>query len=206
MSFRKFAVLALVAGAVTTAPESAAAQATFTPTFQAPYRAFEQQEFGAVLSFPDGADFGIEGQFRVAVQNFDIGVRGGIVDFPGGSDFVIGVEGRVPVLDQTENDFPLDGSVVVGLGTAEGDAWIVPSAGISLGRRVELEDFEFVVYGQPTLFVTSVDTGVVDDTDFDFNLGFGIDFQVGEALELRTSFAFLDAPGDGIGFSLVWMR
>lgn len=181
-----------------------AAQATFTPTYHAPYRSFESHEFGAVLSFPDGNDFGLEGLYSFGYERFDVGLRGGFID-NGGTTFVFGVEGRARVIDHTSSDFPLDGAVIVGVGTAEFDAWIVP-VGISLGRRVELEGFEFVVYGQPTLFLTRVDTPFGGDTDLDFNLGLGIDFTIADALDLRTSFAFLDAPGDGIAFSLVWVR
>lgn len=206
MSFKKFAGFGVALLALAIGGSDLAAQSTFTPVYNAPYRAFDQHEFGAVLSFPDGANVGVEGQYRFGYQRFDVGIRGGVLDFDGGSNFVIGVEGRARVLDHTENDFPLDGAVVVGVGTSEFDSWIIPSAGISLGRRVELEDFEFVAYGQPTLFLTSYDTGAGNNTDFDFNLGLGVDFKVGEALDLRTSFAFLDAPGDGISFSLVWVR
>ncbi|KPJ79757.1 MAG: hypothetical protein AMS19_10540 [Gemmatimonas sp. SG8_23] len=207
MSYRTFAGLGLALAAVLFGSTDVSAQATFTPVYAAPYRAFEQHEFGAVLSFPagSGTDFGLEGQYRFGRGAWDFGLRGGIVD-GAGTDFVIGVEGRLRVLDHTQADFPLDGAVVVGLGTAEFDSWILPSAGISLGRRVDLDGFEFVAYGQPTLFLTTYDTGDGNDTDFDFNLGLGVDFKVGEALDLRTSFAFIDGPAEGISFSLVWVN
>jgi hypothetical protein len=194
------ALLALAFGSI-----DAAGQASFTPVYSAPYRAFTDTEFGVVLSFPSGADFGIEGEYRFGSGAWDFGLRGGVVD-NGSTEFVIGVEGRLGIVDHTQGDFPLDGALVVGLGTAEFDAWIIPSAGISLGRQVELDGFEFVAYGQPTLFLTTYDTGDGNDTDLDFNLGFGIDFRVGESLDLRTSFAFVDAPAEGISFSLVWVN
>jgi len=199
--------LRLAAIALATSASAAAAQATFTPSYNAPYRSFEASEFGGTFSFPHGSrDFAVEGQFRFGYNKFDMGLRGGIIDFDGGSNFVIGIEGRARVLDHTQNDFPLDGAVVVGIGTSEFDSWIIPSAGISLGRRVDLDGFEFVAYGQPTLFLTSTDTGAGNDTDFDFNLGLGIDFKIGESLDLRTSFAFLDAPAEGISFAFVWVN
>ena len=145
----------LAAIALTLSASVVAAQATFTPSYNAPYRAFEAHEFGGIFSFPHGGrDFAIEGQYRFGHGRFDIGLRGGVIDSEaGGSDFVLGVEGRGRVFDHTQGDFPLDGAVVIGVGTAEFDGWTVPSAGLSLGRRVNLDGFSFVAYGQPTLFV-----------------------------------------------------
>jgi len=180
----------------------AAAQATFTPSYNAPYRAFEAHEFGGTFSFPNGGrDFAIEGQYRSGHGRFDIGLRGGLIDFDGGSDVVLGVEGRGRVLDHTQGQFPLDGAVVIGVGTADFDAWTVPSAGLSLGRRVDLDGFSFVAYGQPTMFVF---TGG-GDTDLKFGLGLGADFKVGQALDLRASVGLFDGP-EGVAVSLVWIR
>lgn len=177
-----------------------AAQATFTPSYNAPYRAFNTHEFGGTFSFPDGGrDFAIEGQYRFGHGRFDIGLRGGIID-GNGSEFVFGVEGRGRVLDHTTGNFPLDGAVVLGVGTAEFDAWTIPSAGLSLGRRVDLDGFSFVLYGQPTMFLFTN-----GDTDVQFGLGFGGDFKVGKALDLRVSFGVFDGP-EGIAASLVWVH
>jgi len=191
-----FVVLALAASA-----SAAAAQATFTPSYNAPYRAFEQHEFGGTFSFPDGGrDFALEGQYRFGYKRFDIGLRGGIIDSEGGSDVILGVEGRGRVFDHTQGDFPFDGAVVIGVGTAEFDAWTVPSAGLSLGRRVDLDGFSFVLYGQPTLFVFTN-----GDTDVQFGLGLGGDFEIGNALDLRVSAGLFDGP-EGLAVSLVWVR
>jgi len=181
----------------------AAAQATFTPSYNAPYRAFTTHEFGGTFSFPNGGrDFAIEGQYRFGHGKFDIGLRGGIIDLDGGgSDIVLGVEGRGRVIDHTQGDFPLDGAVVIGVGTDEFDGWTIPSAGLSLGRRVDLEGFSFVAYGQPTLFVFAGN----GDTDVQFGLGLGADFKVGKALDLRTSFGLFDGP-EGVSVSLVWVH
>ena len=178
-----------------------AGQASFTPSYNAPYRAFGSHEFGFTLSFPDRADFGLEGQYRFGSGRYDIGLRAGLVDYDEGPDAVLGVEGRWQVIDLNHVDFPLDGAVVLGIGTLEGDVWTLPMAGLSLGRRVELEDFEFVAYGQPTLFIFTGN----GDTNLDFGFGFGIDFKVGQALDLRTSVGAFDGP-EGIAFSLVWVR
>jgi len=180
----------------------ASAQATFTPSYNAPYRAFKAHEFGGTFSFPDGGrDFAIEGQYRFGHGRFDIGLRGGLIDFDaGGSDVILGVEGRGRVLDHTQGQFPLDGAVVIGIGTLDFDAWTIPSAGLSLGRRVDLEGFSFIVYGQPTLFVFTN-----GDTDLEFGLGLGGDFKIGQALDLRVSVGLFDGP-EGLAASLVWVR
>ncbi|KPJ98241.1 MAG: hypothetical protein AMS20_16400, partial [Gemmatimonas sp. SG8_28] len=146
-------------------------------------------------------DFAVEGQFRFGFKKFDIGLRGGIIDRDQGTDIVLGVEGRGRVFDHTQGNFPLDGAVVVGVGTNEFDVWTIPSAGLSLGRRVDLDGFSFVLYGQPTLFVFSGN----DNTDLKFGLGFGGDFKVGQALDLRVSAGVFDGP-KGLAVSLVWIR
>ena len=180
----------------------AAAQATFTPSYNAPYRAFERHEFGGTFSFPNGGrDFAIEGQYRFGHGKFDIGLRGGIIDFERGSDIVLGIEGRGRMFDHTQGGFPLDGAVVIGIGTADFDAWTVPVAGLSLGRRVDLDGFSFVAYGEPALFLYAGG----GDTDFKFGLGLGADFKVGQALDLRASFGLFDGP-EGFAISLVWIR
>jgi len=201
--------LSLAAVALVLTTSVAAAQATFTPSYNAPYRAFTTHEFGGTFSFPgSGRDFAIEGQYRFGHKKFDIGLRGGLIDYDndnatngGTSDVVLGVEGRGRVIDHESGDFPLDGAVVIGVGTAEFDAWTIPSAGLSLGRRVNLEGFSFVAYGQPTMFIFSGN----GNTDVKFGLGLGADFKVGKALDLRTSFGLFDGP-EGVAVSLVWVH
>ena len=194
------ATVALTAG-------SAAAQASFTPSFNAPYRAFATNEFGATFAWVGFDDVGVEGQFRFGYRRFDIGLKGGYIDSPGsgtGGTFVLAGEGRVRVLEHSET-FPLDGALVAGIGTAEFDAWMVPMAGISLGRRVDLEGVSFVAYAQPTLGFVIVDTPLGSSEDLYFGLGFGADFKVGNSLDLRTSIGFFDV-GEGLAVSLVWVR
>jgi len=194
------AALALTAGV-------AAAQATFTPSFNAPYRAFERHEFGATGAWVGFDNVGIEGQFRFGYRRFDIGIKGGYIDNPGtgaGGSFVLGGEGRMRLLEHSES-FPLDGAFVAGIGTLEFDAWMVPMAGLSLGRRVDFEGVSFVAYTQPTLGFVIVDTPVGSSEDLYFGLGFGADFKIGTSLDLRTSIGFFDV-GEGLAVSLVWVR
>jgi hypothetical protein len=193
----------LTAGLVVGVAGAAAAQATLTPSFNAPYRAFEQYELGATGSWVGFDNLAIEGQFRFGYKRFDIGVKAGYVDNPGattGGTFLLGGEGRMRVVQHSEN-FPLDGALVAGLGTWDFDGWIVPMAGISLGRRVDLENLSFIAYGQPTVGLL---TGG-GNTDLYFGLGFGADFKIGSSLDLRTSIGFFDV-GEGLAVSLVWVR
>jgi len=200
-------VLLLAVTALALSAGSAAAQASFTPSFNAPYRAFEQHEFGVTGAWVAFDRIGVEGQFRFGYKKFDIGVKGGYVDNGGpgtGGTFVLGGEGRMRVVEHSET-FPLDGAIVAGIGTGEFDAWMVPMGGISLGRRVDLEGVSFVAYAQPTIGFIVVDTGVGTDSDLNFGLGFGADFKVGTSLDLRTSVGFFDV-GEGLAVSLVWVR
>jgi len=178
-------------------------QATGVPSFNAPYRAFDQYEFGGTFTLPNGPpEWSAEGQFRFGYERFDIGARGGVLRTEIGgvssTDLILGVEARTRVLEHTEG-IPVDLAAIVGFGTFEFDSWLVP-VGLSIGRRVDLDGFSFVAYTQPTLFM-SFNGG----SDVNFGLGFGADFRVQEALDLRVSVGILDGP-EGLGVSLVWIR
>jgi hypothetical protein len=196
------ATVLLVVGATT-----AQAQATGTPSYNAPYRAFASNEFGGTFSLLNFDDIGLEGQFRFGVDKFDIGLRGGIVDAegPDNTRFILGGEGRFRVVEHSEN-FPLDGALVAGLGTWEFDNLFIP-VGISLGRRVTIDNFSFIAYTQPTLFF--YDQEGPQDDNLGFSWGFGADFKVGNAVDLRTSlgFALSDLEiSEGLAVSLVWVH
>lgn len=194
--------LTLALFAVAFLPAIAAAQATFTPVYNAPNRAFEKHEFGAAFSFPNGGrDFALEGAYRFGMDRFDIGLRAGISNNEVDSDFLIGIEGRMRVLDHEQDKFPLDGALVLGIGTAEFDRWTLPSFGISLGRRVDIEDFSFIPYVQPSLFLYTGN----NNTDVKFGLGFGADFRIAKLLDLRVSIGVFDGP-EGVALSLLWVH
>jgi hypothetical protein len=186
-------------------PAAALAQSTGMPSYNAPYRAFTSYEFGGTLSFPSwDAGIGVEGQFRFGYKTWDMGVQGGFYDpdGPGGNLFLLGGTSRVRVVTHGET-FPLDGALILGLGTQDFDNAIVP-VGISLGRRVDFEGstISIVPYGQPTLFM------VFDNNDFNdtinFGLGLGVDVRFGGAFDIRTSFGIGDV--DGFAVSAVWVR
>ena len=77
-------------------PAVAAAQATGTTTFNAPYRAFTNTEFGVLLSFPNGGGTAFEGVYRLSSDRFDIGFKGGLFDPSGAGSTVLllGTEAR----------------------------------------------------------------------------------------------------------------
>ena len=138
-------VLALLGGA----GEAAQAQETFTPVFKAPYRAFEEHEFGASISDPgEGVDFAMEGFYGYGKDKNDFGLRAGFADVDGGNTrILIGGDFRTRVLNYSES-FPLDGALTVGFGANFGegdDAYALP-VGISLGRQFDMEGSDHQVH------------------------------------------------------------
>ncbi len=183
----------------------AAAQATGTPSYNAPYRAFRRSEFEAVLSFPNGGGTAFEGAYRVASGKFDLGFRGGIFT-PGGSGnshLLVGAEARERVVTHTE-DFPLDGALIVGIGGefASGSSALIVPVGLSLGRRVDPRDskISIVPYVQPTgFFVAGSGT-----SDFLCALGLGADFRLSPRFDARISAGLGDL--EGVSLSAVWVH
>jgi len=182
---------------------TAAAQATGTPTFNAPYRAFTRSEFGAMVSFPNGGGTAVEGMYRIASGKFDLGFKVGFLDPNVGNAFLIaGVEARQRVITHNA-DFPLDGALVVGAGAWLGDAsvFFLP-VGLSLGRRINVQGstMSIVPYLQPTLTVIGGDTG----GDVTFTLGLGADFRFTPRFDGRLSAGLGDLEGVSLGF--VWVH
>ncbi|HYK09256.1 MAG TPA: hypothetical protein VEV39_00475 [Gemmatimonadales bacterium] len=205
MSSQRTTLLALaVACAAGLVPTALTAQATGTTTFNAPYRAFDNSEFGILVSFPDGGGTAFEGAYRFASGKFDVGFKGGIFAPGGGakSSLLLGVEGRERVLSHNE-DFPLDGALIVGVGgsfVSGASALIVP-VGLSLGRRIDLQDspVSIVPYVQPTAFLIA-DGG----SHVDFDLGLGADFRLTRRFDARISAGIGDIEGISIG--AVWVH
>lgn len=184
----------------------AAAQATGTPAYNAPYRAFTRSEIGVQLSFPDGGGTAIEGAYRLASGKFDLGFKAGILDTEGGGSAIVlvGVEARQRVISHTE-DFPLDGALVFGVGAqlvSDNSALIVP-VGLSLGRRLDPEGstISIVPYVQPTLFFRAGDAG---DDNLQFALGLGADFRFSPRFDGRISAGLGDL--EGVSISFVWLH
>jgi hypothetical protein len=200
---RKIGLMLLVA--LFCASGSAAAQATGTPAFSAPYRAFDSHEFGGTLSFPEGGGFAAEGLYGFGSGKFDIGLRGGVWDRDGANARVLaGVNIRQRVLEHSES-FPLDGAVVFGVGAqfVEDFTTLLIPVGLSMGRRLDVADSEvsIVPFVQPTAFLTS---GSNQDTDLHFSLGFGADFRLTSMFAARASVGLGDL--EGISISAVWLH
>ena len=180
------------------------AQATGTPSYNAPYRAFTRSEFGAVISFPDGGGTAFEGAYRMASGRFDLGFRGGIFSPDGGdSQLLLGAEARQRVVTHTE-DFPLDGALILGIGGrfSSGNSGMIIPIGLSLGRRVDPKDskISIVPYVQPTGFLTAGN----GNSDFLFALGLGADFRLSPKFDARISAGLGDLEGVSIG--AVWVH
>jgi hypothetical protein len=198
--------LTLLVGALACLAGEVAAQTVGTPVFMAPYRAFTKSEFGATFSDP-GSGWALEGAYRFGSGNYDIGIRGGFWSRDAGPEddddlyALAGADFRIRVITHTE-EFPLDGAVTFGIGGAFGDnSFGVVPVGLSLGRRVELEDSEvsFVPYLHPVLgFYFG------DDSDAIFALGLGVDFKLSSRFDLRITGGIGDIEGIGIGFA--WVR
>jgi hypothetical protein len=182
-----------------------AAQETFTPIFMAPYRAFENHEFGASLSDAEGLSFALEGFYRYGRGPNDFGINAGFadVDGPGDARVLIGGDFRTRVVNYSES-FPLDGALTLGLGGTfgEGDDIFAIPLGISLGRRFDLEGSEttFVPYAQPVL----VPTFGGGDDDVNFALGLGVDIRFSERWAVRASGGLGDI--EGVGVSVAYIR
>jgi hypothetical protein len=195
-------VLALLAGPAM----PAGAQETGTPIFKAPYRAFDNHEFGGSISDPgEGIDFALEGFYRYGKGQHDFSLRGGFADAAGDDTiFLIGGDFRTQVLSYSET-FPLDGSLTLGLGGlfGEGDDVILLPIGISLGRRFDVE-------GSSTTFVPYVHPNIVPvlggggDDDVQFTLGLGVDIRFSQRWALRASGGLGDI--EGVGISVAYVR
>jgi len=197
-----FVVLALLAFPVV----PALAQETGTPIFKAPYRTFDQHEFGGSISDPgEGASWALEGFYRYGKGPHDFSVRGGFIDFEGdASGVLIGGDFRTQVVNYSES-FPLDGALTLGLGGLFGsdidDVFLLP-VGISLGRRFDVE-------GSSTTFVPYVHPNIVpvfggNGDDVEFTLGLGVDIRFGEQWAVRASGGLGDI--EGVGISLAFLR
>jgi hypothetical protein len=179
------------------------AQATGTPTFNAPYRAFTNSEIGVLVSFPNGGGTAFEGAYRMSSGRFDIGFKAGLFDpnGPGHAVLLLGAEARERVLTHSA-EFPLDGALILGVGGnfVSGHSEFIIPVGLSLGRRLDTESgVSIVPYLQPTMFVV-VDGG----SDVLFSLGLGADFRLSRAFDARLSAGLGDVEGVSLG--AVWVH
>lgn len=182
------------------------AQETGTPNFSSPYRSFQQHEFGASISDPgEGVSWALEGFYHYGHGTNDFGFRGGFEDPEGNGDtrFLAGADFRTRILSYSES-IPVDGALTVGFGTNLGDGpdvFYVP-VGISLGRRILLENSSttFTPFVQPVI-VPVFGSG---DSDVDFALGLGVDMRFSQDWSVRVSGGIGDI--EGVGLSLAYIH
>jgi hypothetical protein len=198
-------VAVLVVAGLSAGTVRAAAQATGTTTFNAPYRAFVRSEIGVLLSFPNGGGTALEGAYRIASHGFDLGFKAGFLNPSGAADteLLLGAEARQRVITHTI-DFPLDGAVIVGLGgnfVSGGSRMFIP-VGLSLGRRIDPQGstISIVPYAQPTMYIIAGNA----TNHVRFTLGLGGDFRLSRVFDARISAGLGDAEGVSIG--AVWVH
>lgn len=197
--------LLVTAGAMFLVAATASAQATMTPSFNAPRRPFVRSEFGAVVSFPDGGGTAYEGAYRLASSSVDIGLRGGVMDYNGAapSQMLAGIEARANMIRHS-TDFPLDGAIIFGGGGRfqSGQSRIDVPLGLSLGRSVPLHgsNVRFVPYVQPTAFLRA---GNHMATNVIYTLGLGTDLHMGGAFNARLGVGVGDVEGVSLGAAWV---
>jgi hypothetical protein len=184
----------------------AVAQSTATPNFLSPYRAFNRTELGAAVSDPGrGGGVTVEGFYRFGQNRYDIGFRAGIADNgANATQFLTGVDFRTRVIDHSV-EFPLDGAFTAGIGGrfGSGSSQLYLPVGITLGRRIQLEDsnVEFVPYFHPVLAPSFGDDN--NDSRLLFGLGLGVDITFNRRFDLRVSGAVGDFDGIGVGFAIL---
>jgi hypothetical protein len=180
-----------------------AAQSTGTPVFHAPYRIFERYELGGNLS--DAGNIAFEGfyGFSQAGAKWDIALRGGVLDSGDSSSTAVlaGVDLRYRIITQTE-DFPLDGALVGGVGSAlvSGNSRLYLPIGLSLGRRFDIKNstVSVVPYVQPLLMPTFGS----DLSDVLVALGLGADVRIDKRFELRIAIGIGDVEHFSLGFAI----
>jgi hypothetical protein len=193
--------LILLAGVAGTS----AAQETGTPIFKAPYRAFENHEFGGSFSDYEAVSGAVEGFYYYGKDQNDFGLRAGIADPSGSGDtrFLLGGSFRTRVISYSES-FPLDGALTLGLGTnlGSGDDFFLIPLGVSLGRRFDMEgsNTTFTPYVHPVL----VPVFGAGDSDVEFALGLGVDIRFSERWAVRASGGLGDI--EGVGISVAYIR
>lgn len=194
----------VVAGAVSLLlPAVLGAQETGTSVYHAPYATFVRYEFGATVSFQRGSQTGVEAYYRRGVGPVDVGFRAGrMIRDEVQDSFLFGLQVRVPLLPEERS--PVRGTIVAGAGldVSGGTSLWVP-VGVSLGRRllVEKSPVSLIPYVQPTVFFTTVGSGV------EAGLGLGLDVRLSSRFEFRVSGGFgTGVSPEGVAVTAAWLR
>lgn len=178
------------------------AQSTGTPVFHAPYRPFQANEYGLVIT--DQGNISLEGFWGFSQSNarWDLKLRAGVQDYDvGNAALLVGVDARYRIIDQTE-EFPLDGAFITGIGASlvqDFSRLFIP-IGLSLGRRVHFQDsnLSLVPYVQPVIVPVLGD----GDDDVAVAMGLGGDLRINQRIELRLGIGVGDLETFSFGFSI----
>ncbi|MBC7790968.1 MAG: hypothetical protein H7Z74_13560 [Anaerolineae bacterium] len=200
----------LVAVGASLGAERADGQAWNYPSFQPPVHVSREYNFGIASGGDAGTTF--VGQWREGFRRtthlvFEAGVSdGGDLD----SRILLGAGFATTVFGSQPN-LPLDILLTSGVYPSFGDGTtlIRVPVGLTLGKRLALQDLAITPYAHPRLSFDfcSGDLCFDDNLDFSINFDLGADFEINPQLGFRAS--ILVAGGDSFddnafGASLVW--
>lgn len=188
----------LLAAAALGVASGANAQIWDTPSFLPPRPG---EDVGVYLTWPDGADLGVQGIWRQH-GNLNLGVRVGFLDRAVDDAFIAAAETWGGLLS-AGGDFPLDVSWTLGAGAAFGDVTVfsVP-LGLTIGRALVLSPLTFQLYGHPRLALVAASAGNNTSTDLEGFLDLGADLHLNPEWKLRLGFTIggTDALGLGLAY------
>lgn len=191
----KTLLMALAALAVGSAAE---AQVWDAPSFLPPRPG---EDVGVYVTWPDGADFGVQGIWRQH-GNLNLGVRIGYLDRTFDDAFMAAGETWGGLIDAGA-DFPVDVSWTFGAGAVFGDFTVfsVP-VGLTIGRALVLSPLTFQVYAHPRLALVAASDGNNTNTDLEglFDLGADLHLNPEWKARLGVTLGGIDALGVGLAY------
>ena len=190
--------------------ERADGQAWNYPSFQPPVHVSREYNFAIASGGDLGASF--VGQWREGFRsNTHLGFEAGVSDGGDGSDsrFLLGAGFATTVFGSQPN-LPVDILLTAGAYPSFGGGitLVRVPVGLTLGKRLPLQDLAITPYAHPRLSFDFCSGGCGDD-----NLDFSINFDLGADVEINTQLGFrvsvLLAGGDSFddnafGVSLAW--
>lgn len=158
---------------------------------------------GLFIIDPDGGQTGVAGTWRSPAGQ--LGLRLGLTETPANRLTVFGGVNTDALLSSASPTFPLDVSVVAGVGAGVGD-WTLVSipVGVSLGRTIYGQDVSFTPYLTPRFIVD----GRFGNTPYSdrlhmamaVDLGLDLRFEPGWAIRFGGTFGDRDAVALGLVF------
>ncbi|HUG40020.1 MAG TPA: hypothetical protein VMM12_06035 [Longimicrobiales bacterium] len=175
----------------------ASAQVWDAPSFLPPRPG---EDVGVYVTWPDGANFGIQGIWRQH-GNLNLGVRVGYLDRAIDGAFLVGAETWGGLVD-AGRDFPVDVSWTLGAGATFGDFTVfsIP-VGVSIGRALVLSPLTFQLYGHPRLAVVVASAGNNTTTDLEGLIDLGADLHLNPDWKLRLGVTLGETDALGLGLA-----